>query len=145
VTEQEAIIENLREGLSASVEHLRAGGQPQDVAANLELLLGIEGEEHLHLLRQHEQLVMALLAYRIHTIESLLPEVCPVCHLGERQHTERCRIGLALTLLPEGMPPIEESAVRRLAVMEDAMELWITRLQAGEVERVLVDMQTSLK
>lgn len=144
ITEPEAIITNLREGMADAIEALRADQDPFAVANLLESVLGIEGAEHLRGLRQHESLVMALLAYRIGVIESLLPDECPVCHLNNRQHTERCRIGLAITLIPEQMPPIEESASRILAVMRDQLSGWIERIHAGETGIVLVEMQQAI-
>ena len=142
--EKDAIIENLREAINEVIQILKPCSDSTaqvDTDRSIELLthvLGLEGAEHLKALRQHEALVMGLLAYRSNALESLLPDICPSCLRPHRQHAERCRYGLALTLIPEGMPPIEASAVYRTGVISEEIVRWAAALDvlAGSVEGV---------
>ena len=131
--QKNAIIENLREGIADAITMLEGSLTPSASSPAIELLqgiLGMDGEEHLKALREHERLVMALLAFRVHALEQALPDTCPKCGQTGRIHDPQCLFGLALTLIPDHMPPIEASAVRRLAACKDQLATWADELDA---------------
>lgn len=138
-----ATIETYREAMAEAISLLdtckETTAQPTTdrVIAMLDAMLGSEGKAHLLALRQHEALVNGLLAYRSNVIETLLPDICPSCGMPNREHAARCRYGIALTLIPEGMPPIEESATFRLGCNANLMRTWIQGL--GKAQGALVE------
>lgn len=159
-TEASATIETYREAMAEAISLLEtckestAQATTDRIIAMLDTVLGSEGREHLIALRQHEALVNGLLAYRSNVIETLLPDTCPHCGMANREHAARCRYGLALTLIPEGMPPIEESATFRLGCNANLMRTWITALEKHETELIesghgtspeLMDLITNMK
>ena len=129
-----ARVENFREGAAYALQRLKrcsgCGSQPvsDELIHLFDALLGMDGKAHLKLLRDHEAMIMGLLAFRANAIETLLPEVCPGCGQAGRTHMVHCRYGMALTLLPEGMPSIEESASFKLGVIGQAIRGWADQL-----------------
>jgi hypothetical protein len=127
---KDAMILNYREGIAYALERLRHCRHCPDkmldgeVHTLFDALLGMDGKDHLKALREHEALVMGLLAYRANAIEALLPDTCPGCGMTKREHGEGCRFGIALTLLPPGMPSIEESASFQLGVIAGQIRTW---------------------
>lgn len=135
--EAHAKVENYQEGCAYALQRLKhcKGCSSQPIANELtnlfNTLLGMDGKAHLKALRDHEALVMGLLAYRANAIEALLPDTCPGCGAPGRQHLDGCRFGLALTLLPEGMPSIEQSATFKLGVIGQQLRTWADDLDAS--------------
>jgi hypothetical protein len=126
LAEQDAALENYREAMAEAISMLRSDEQlpPTQIAQMLEEVLGLDGRKHLAILQTHEELVMGLMAFRTNALESLLPDTCPDCGMEARQHTQACRYGMAMTLIPEHMPPIEASAVFKLGVIAGQIREW---------------------
>ena len=147
--EANATIENYREGVAYAIQLIKhchdCAVNPglNDALALLDTLLGMDGKAHLKALRDHETKVMGLLAFRANAIEALLPDVCPHCQLPGHQHAEQCRYGLALTMLPDGMPSIEEGSTFKLGVIGQQIRSWADRLEASAIaDSVVDDMRT---
>ena len=126
-TELEALVTNYREAINDAIQALAANADPHSVVSNLQEVLGMDGAMHLSLLRKHEAMVVALLAFRAGALDHLLPDTCPYCNTEGREHTPGCYYGMAMKLVPDNMVPIESTASFKLADLQALIRQWAAR------------------
>lgn len=114
--EREARLTNYEEAIAEAVRLINSG-DPQAASEMLQAILGADGAIHLKTIREFEQLIAAVLAFKDRVIVNLTQEGCVICGGALGTHGENCLAAVAVSLQPEQLPSVEATAYETLVTL----------------------------
>jgi hypothetical protein len=111
-----ARVTNYEEAIDEAVTLIKAG-DPQAAAEMLQAILGADGQAHLRTIRDFEQLIAAVLAFKDRVLTTLTKDGCVICGGVLGTHVENCLVSVAISLQPDMLPQVEATAYETLVTL----------------------------
>lgn len=124
-----ARITNYEEAMADALKTMQ--GNP-DVANMFQAILAAGGEEHLRALRQFEEIMAAVIAFKDRVLTEAAKDQCPTCG-GMGTHSPDCLLAAALRIQPHMLEKAETPALAQLMLLRQRIAA--LALEADTAER----------